>query len=72
LEGNFFGITPFNGLARQFVYETLFAYDPLTGTLKPQPADSYEWNGKTLTVQLNQNIKFWDGNPMTSADMVNS
>jgi peptide/nickel transport system substrate-binding protein len=60
------------GDARQLIYETLFVYDMLTGTLKPQLADSYAWNGQTLTIQLNRNVKFWDGKPMTSADVVNS
>jgi peptide/nickel transport system substrate-binding protein len=60
------------GDARQLIYETLFVYDMLTGTLKPQLADSYTWNGQTLTIQLNRNVKFWDGKPMTSADVVNS
>ncbi|MDR2177216.1 MAG: ABC transporter substrate-binding protein [Treponema sp.] len=68
--GNPFGID--GTAARQFVYETLFVHDLLTGTLKPQLADSYAWNGQTLTIQLNKNVKFWDGKPMTSADVVNS
>jgi peptide/nickel transport system substrate-binding protein len=68
--GNAFGID--TGTARQLIYETLFVYDMLTGTLKPQLADSYSWSGQTLTIQLNRNVKFWDGKPMTSADVVNS
>jgi peptide/nickel transport system substrate-binding protein len=68
-----FAITPgVSGRSEQVIYETLFVYDMLTGTLKPQLADSYAWSGQTLTVQLNQNVKFWDGKPMTSADVVNS
>ncbi|MDR2746489.1 MAG: ABC transporter substrate-binding protein [Treponema sp.] len=70
--GTIFGITPNTALSRQLIYETLFVYDLLTGTLKPQLADSYAWNGQTLTIQLNRNVKFWDGKPMTSADVVNS
>jgi peptide/nickel transport system substrate-binding protein len=70
--GNSFGITPNTGLSRQLIYETLFVYDLLTGTLNPQLGTSYSWDGQTLTIQLNQNAKFWDGNPMTSADVVNS
>ncbi|MDR1636209.1 MAG: ABC transporter substrate-binding protein [Treponema sp.] len=69
---NGFALDSGGGGARQLVYETLFVYDILTGTLKPQLADSYAWNGQTLTVQLNRNVKFWDGKPMTSADVVNS
>ncbi|MDR2304510.1 MAG: ABC transporter substrate-binding protein [Treponema sp.] len=68
--GNAFGLDSNN--ARQLIYETLFIYDLLTGTLKPQLGTSYAWNGQTLTVQLNRNVKFWDGKPMTSADVVNS
>jgi peptide/nickel transport system substrate-binding protein len=69
---NSFGITANTPLSRQLIYETLFVYDLLTGTLKPQLADSYAWSGQTLTIQLNRNVKFWDGKPMTSADVVNS
>jgi peptide/nickel transport system substrate-binding protein len=69
---NGFALDSGGGGARQLVYETLFVYDLLSGTLKPQLADSYAWNGQTLTVQLNRNAKFWDGKPMTSADVVNS
>jgi peptide/nickel transport system substrate-binding protein len=68
--GTSFGIDTTAG--RQLIYETLFVYDMLTGTLKPQLAESYSWNGQTLTVQLNGSAKFWDGKPMTSADVVNS
>jgi len=59
-------------LCRQVIYETLFVYDLLTGTLKPQLADSYTWNGQTLTIKLNPNVTFWDGKPMKAADVVNS
>jgi peptide/nickel transport system substrate-binding protein len=60
------------GAHQQLIYEFLFVYDLLSGTLKPQLADSYAWNGQTLTIQLNRNVTFWDGKPMTSADVVNS
>ncbi|MDR3145310.1 MAG: ABC transporter substrate-binding protein [Treponema sp.] len=69
------GANPFgidSSAGRQLIFETLFVYDMLTGTLKPQLADSYSWNGQTLTIQLNRNVKFWDGKPMTAADVVNS
>jgi peptide/nickel transport system substrate-binding protein len=69
---NGFALDSGGGGARQLVYETLFVYDILTSTLKPHLADSYAWNGQTLTIQLNRNAKFWDGKPMTSADVVNS
>jgi peptide/nickel transport system substrate-binding protein len=70
--GNTFGINVDLARSDQLIYETLFVYDMLTGTLKPQLADSYTWNGQTLTIQLNRNITFWDGKPMTSTDVVNS
>ncbi|MDR2483410.1 MAG: ABC transporter substrate-binding protein [Treponema sp.] len=68
--GDAFGIDAVAG--RQLIYETLFVYDQLTGTLKPQLADSYKWDGQTLTVTLNGNAKFWDGKALTAADVVNS
>jgi len=48
-------------------------YNLLDGKLYPQIADSYSWTGPTtLTVQLNRNVKFWNGTPLTSADVVYS
>jgi peptide/nickel transport system substrate-binding protein len=56
---------------RQLQYETLAVYDLLSGTLKPQIADKWEWTGPTtLTVTLNRNVKFRDGTSLTSADVV--
>jgi peptide/nickel transport system substrate-binding protein len=55
---------------RQLVYETLFVYNLLDGKLYPQIGESYSWSGQTLTVQLNRNVKFRDGTPLTSADVV--
>jgi len=57
---------------RQLQFESLFTYDLLTGKLKPQIGDSYSWSGQTLTVVLNKNVKFADGTPLTSADVVYS
>jgi len=63
-----------NGFAenghRQLQYETLFIYNLLDGKLYPQIGDSFSWSGQTLTVQLNKNVKFSDGTPLTSADVV--
>jgi peptide/nickel transport system substrate-binding protein len=56
---------------RQLQFETLFTYNLLDGKLYPQIGDSYKWEGQTLTVQLNRNVKFADGTPLTSADVVN-
>jgi peptide/nickel transport system substrate-binding protein len=57
---------------RQLIFETLFTYNLLDGQLKPQIGDSYAFNGQTLTVQLNRNVKFSDGSALTSADVVNT
>ncbi|MDR0302778.1 MAG: ABC transporter substrate-binding protein [Treponema sp.] len=63
-----------NGFAenghRQLQYETLFTYNLLDGKLYPQIGDSYSWSGQTLTVQLNKNVKFSDGTPLTADDVV--
>jgi peptide/nickel transport system substrate-binding protein len=55
---------------RQTVFETLFIYNLLDGKLYPQIGDSYSWNDRTLTVQLNKNVKFSDGKPLTAEDVV--
>ncbi|MDR2095701.1 MAG: ABC transporter substrate-binding protein [Treponema sp.] len=67
-----FGLTPNESAARQVIYETLFLYNLLDGKLYPHLADTYTWNGQNLTVTLDRNVKFSDGTPMTSADVVNS
>jgi len=59
-----------SGGHRQVVYETLFTYNLLDGQLYPQIGDSFSWNNRTLTVQLNPNVKFSDGSPLTAADVV--
>jgi peptide/nickel transport system substrate-binding protein len=56
----------------EVVFETLFLYNLLDGKLYPQIADSYTWNGRNMTVVLNRNVKFSDGQPLTAADVVNS
>jgi peptide/nickel transport system substrate-binding protein len=67
-----FGITPNNALSRELIYETLFLYNLLDGKMYPHLGDSYSWNGQTLTIALDRDVKFSDGHPMTSADVVNS
>jgi peptide/nickel transport system substrate-binding protein len=44
----------------------------LDGKLYPQIGDSYTWNGQNMTVVLNRNVKFSDGQLLTAADVVNS
>lgn len=52
------------------VYEGLLEYD---FDLKPLPALAKSWDvssdGKTITFELQQGVKFHDGNPFTSADV---
>jgi peptide/nickel transport system substrate-binding protein len=55
---------------RQLQFETLFVYNLLDGKLYPQIGDSFSWSGQTLTVQLNRNVKFADGIPLTAEDIV--
>jgi peptide/nickel transport system substrate-binding protein len=62
----------FVDVQRQVIFETLFLYNPLDAKLYPQIGDSYSWNGTTLTIILNRNVKFSDGTPLTAADVVNS
>jgi len=60
---------PTNGM----IYEPLFFYNTAkAGDIKPWLGTSYQWStdGKTLTVQLRHNVKWTDGKPFTSADVV--
>ena len=55
------------------IYEPLFFYNTAkAGDIKPWLGTSYAWSngGKTLTVQLRHNVKWTDGKPFTSADVV--
>ncbi|GHV37053.1 ABC transporter substrate-binding protein [Spirochaetia bacterium] len=67
-----FGITPNDSVARQLIYETLFLYNLLDGKMYPHLGESYTWNDQTLTVKLDKAVKWSDGKPFTSADVVNS
>ncbi|MBM4428981.1 MAG: ABC transporter substrate-binding protein [Chloroflexi bacterium] len=54
-----------------FVYETLFAFDPLTGKLTPWLAESGAWaDANTYNLKLRRGITWSDGKPMTAADVV--
>jgi peptide/nickel transport system substrate-binding protein len=55
------------------IYEPLFFYNTAkAGDIKPWLGTSYAWSagGKTLTVQLRHNVKWSDGKPFTSKDVV--
>jgi peptide/nickel transport system substrate-binding protein len=60
---------PTNGM----IYEPLFFFDTAKdGVVEPWLGTSYAWSssGKTVTVQLRHNVKWTDGKPFTSADVV--
>ncbi len=55
------------------IYEPLFFYNTAkAGAIKPWLGTSYAWSngGKTLTVQLRHGVKWTDGKPFTSTDVV--
>jgi peptide/nickel transport system substrate-binding protein len=55
------------------IYEPLFFYNTAkAGDVKPWLGISYAWShgGKTLTVQLRHGVKWTDGKPFTSTDVV--
>jgi peptide/nickel transport system substrate-binding protein len=54
------------------IYETLLYFNWQQGTINPWLASSYQWssNGTTLTFHLRPNVKWSDGQPFTSADVV--
>jgi peptide/nickel transport system substrate-binding protein len=55
------------------IYEPLFFFDTAKdGVVKPWLGTSYAWSngGKTVTVQLRHGVKWTDGKPFTSADVV--
>ncbi len=60
------------GNAREMMYETLFMYNCLDGSVTGLLGDTYTWNDdKTvMTVTLKQDAHFSDGTPFTSADVV--
>ncbi|HEX2979745.1 MAG TPA: ABC transporter substrate-binding protein [Anaerolineaceae bacterium] len=52
------------------VYEFLFVYDPMNGSMKPWLADSGEWtDGNTFAVTLRDGLTWSDGEPLTAADV---
>jgi peptide/nickel transport system substrate-binding protein len=67
-----------NSLASQMdmkslLYDPLFEFDALKpGVIHPMLGTKYAWSngGKTLTVDLRSGVKFSDGTPFTSADVV--
>ena len=58
--------------ARVLIYETLFLYNMLDGSLQPLLGESYEWNAdqSQLTIKLNPAAKWSDGTKVTAEDVV--
>ncbi|MEO0278183.1 MAG: ABC transporter substrate-binding protein [candidate division WOR-3 bacterium] len=55
----------------ELVYETLFAYNLLTGRMDPILGESYKWVSLfSLEVKLRKGTKWQDGTPLTSKDVV--
>jgi peptide/nickel transport system substrate-binding protein len=55
----------------QLIYETLFAFNLLDGSLKPQLAASLDMpDPLTINVKLQQGAKWQDGQPVTADDVV--
>lgn len=53
-----------------FVYETLFDYDPMSGTMTPWLAESGAWvDDNTYAVTLRDGLTWSDGEPLTATDI---
>ena len=67
------GIAGAQAFGSQLVYETLFAYNLLTGDLEPQLAARLEVvDATTFRVTLQNGTRWQDGQPLTSADVLYS
>ncbi|MCF0215877.1 MAG: ABC transporter substrate-binding protein [Fibrobacteraceae bacterium] len=60
---------PIDGNIR-LMYETLVAYNQLDATLEPMLADSYTQSDSAITVHLNPQAKWSNGQPVTVDDVV--
>jgi len=69
---NPFGGNPFWPVTNEeLLYETLFAYNLVTGKLDPIIGESYKWTDPyTLTVVLRKSTKWQDGTVLTAKDVV--
>jgi peptide/nickel transport system substrate-binding protein len=70
------GFTPFgnnnNYGSQGFIYETLLFFNRMSGEVKPWLAQSYAFSSdnKTVTFHLRTDVKWSDGHPFTSDDVV--
>jgi len=67
--GNPFGAGGIGG-AWWFAYEPFAYYIPKTGEYIPRLAESWEVDGNKVTIKLRSDVKFSDGEPFTSKDVV--
>lgn len=51
------------------IFDNLFMFDA-EGNCQPMLADSFEQNGKDITITLKSDVVFSDGNPVTADDVV--
>lgn len=59
------------GKSYELIYETLFMINILDGEMEPLLGKSYEWtDDTTLTIELNEDAKWSDGEPFTAEDVV--
>lgn len=55
----------------EMVWDTLIYLDPITGTFQPLLAKSWRWTDETtLDIELRENVKWHDGQPLTADDAV--
>jgi len=67
--GNPFGANGVGG-AWWFVFEPFAYYNPKAGEYIPRLAESWEVDGNKVTIKLRSDVKFSDGEPFTSKDVV--
>lgn len=56
---------------RELIYETLFAYNMISGELEPHLAKSFRWTDDlTVEVSLREGVHWHNGEPFSAADVV--
>lgn len=57
---------------RTFMYDPLVYYNPIKGEIMPMLAEEWSWNDDytSLTFKLREDVKWHDGTPFTSEDVV--